>query len=63
MTELSLTDEGILTAEAGAHLLQVSVRTLLKPRAGGIVGCKVGREWRFVRDDLIAYIRSGDGPG
>lgn len=48
----------ILTPEQTAELLQVSTRTVLQlAREGEIRGHKVGRAWRFCREDLLAYVR------
>lgn len=48
----------ILTAEQVADLLQVSSRTVLQlARDRELVGHKVGRAWRFCRDDVLAYVR------
>jgi excisionase family DNA binding protein len=53
-------EEVVLTAEGAARLLHVSVKTLLAlARAGELRGRKVGREWRFVREDLLSYVRTG----
>jgi excisionase family DNA binding protein len=51
-------DEEVLTADEAALLLRVSTKTILAlARQGTIPGEKVGRAWRFVRSDLIAYVR------
>lgn len=48
----------ILTAEEAADFLQVSTRTVLQlARDAQLRGHKVGRAWRFCREDLIAYVR------
>jgi excisionase family DNA binding protein len=48
----------VLTAEEAADLLRVSTKTLLAlARDGSLPGEKVGRAWRFVRADLIEYVR------
>ena len=53
-----VTDQ-VLTAGEAALLLKVSTKTLLKlARAGELPGRKVGRAWRFVRDDLLALCAS-----
>lgn len=50
-------EDDILTAEEAARLLRVSTKTLLRhAREGVIPGVKVGRMWRFRRDDLIALL-------
>jgi excisionase family DNA binding protein len=55
----------VVTAEEAAELLRVSVKTVLAlARAGALPGEKVGRAWRFVRADLLDYVRgqTQDGP-
>jgi excisionase family DNA binding protein len=53
--------EEILTADEAAHLLRVSTKTILAlAREGVLPGEKVGRAWRFVRADLLDYLR-GNG--
>lgn len=48
----------VLTADEAAELLRVSTKTILTlARDGTIPGEKVGRAWRFVRSDLLAYVR------
>jgi excisionase family DNA binding protein len=48
----------VLTAQQAAELLQVSVRTVLQlARDGQLRGHKVGRAWRFWREDVLAYVR------
>lgn len=47
----------VLTAEEAAEYLRVSRKTLYRlVSAGRIPGQKVGRSWRFRRDDLIAFL-------
>lgn len=51
-------DAEVLTAEEAAHLLRVSTKTILTLARDGILpGEKVGRAWRFVRADLLEYLR------
>lgn len=51
-------DAEVLTADEAAHLLRVSTKTVLAlARSGVLPGEKVGRAWRFVRLDLIKYLR------
>ena len=55
----------VLTADEAAELLRVSTKTVLAmARAGALPGEKVGRAWRFVRADLLEYLRgqNRDGP-
>lgn len=41
------------------ELLRVSESTLLRrARAGIVPGAKIGREWVFVRDDLLQLVRN-----
>ena len=48
----------VLTAEEAADLLRVSVKTVLAlARAGTLPGEKVGRAWRFVKADVLNYVR------
>jgi excisionase family DNA binding protein len=47
----------VLTAEEAADLLRVSTKTVLTlARNGSLPGTKVGRAWRFLRADLVAYV-------
>lgn len=48
----------VLTADEAAALLRVSTKTVLAlARAGTLPGEKVGRAWRFVRRDVLDYVR------
>jgi excisionase family DNA binding protein len=48
----------ILTMEQAADLLQVSVRTLQRMvKTGDVPGRRVGRQWRFDRDQLKEWVR------
>lgn len=52
-------DEAVLTGVEAAELLRVSVKTVLRlARDGELPGRKVGREWRFARADLLAWLSS-----
>jgi excisionase family DNA binding protein len=52
----------VLTADEAAELLRVSTKTILAlAREGTLPGEKVGRAWRFVRSDLLAYVRGQRG--
>jgi len=56
----------VLTADEAAALLRVSTKTVLAlARDGTLPGEKVGRAWRFLRDDLLDYVRGEkrDRPG
>lgn len=51
-------DNEVLTADEAAALLRVSTKTVLSlARAGSLPGEKVGRAWRFVKSDVLAYVR------
>lgn len=55
-------DAEVLTADEAANLLRVSTKTILTlARDGVLPGEKVGRAWRFLRADLLAYLR-GERP-
>lgn len=48
----------VLTADEAAALLRVSTKTVLAlARAGSLPGEKVGRAWRFIKSDVVAYVR------
>jgi excisionase family DNA binding protein len=50
----------VLTTEEAADLLRVSTKTVLAlARDGSLPGTKVGRAWRFLRADLVAYVHGG----
>lgn len=52
----------ILTTDEAAELLKVSTKTVLAlAREGDLRGAKVGRAWRFVRADVVEYVRHGSG--
>ena len=60
MSEITPTQRDILTIEEAALLLGVSVKTFNKVlHTEGIPGRKIGREWKFSRSALIAWIGSG----
>lgn len=51
-------NEEVLTTEEAAKLLRVSTKTVLGlARDGVLPGEKVGRAWRFLRSDLLNYLR------
>src|SRR3546814_11051676 len=57
---MSQASEHILTVAEAARLLKVhpnTVRNLIK--AGTIPAARVGRQWRFVDAELVAWISSG----
>jgi excisionase family DNA binding protein len=48
----------VLTADETADLLRVSTKRILGlAREGTLPGEKVRRAWRFVRSDMLAYVR------
>ena len=48
-----------LDLAAAAAFLGVQRETLRERAAAGIIpGAKIGKEWRFLQDDLTAYFRS-----
>ena len=48
----------VLTTEEAAALLRVSTKTVLSlARTGTLPGEKVGRAWRFLRTDVLSYVR------
>lgn len=50
-------EETVLTADEAAALLRVSSKTVLSlARSGTLPGEKVGRAWRFLRLDVLAYV-------
>jgi len=50
--------EEILTIDQTGKLLKVGKSTLYKmARDGKIPASKVGREWRFVKSDIIRWIK------
>lgn len=50
----------VLTAKQAAEFLQLSAETVkAKARAGLMPAAKVGREWRFSRRQLLAWIEAG----
>ncbi len=54
------TDREILTIEQAADLLGVSVKTFNKVlHKESIPARKIGREWKFSRSALIAWVGSG----
>ena len=52
----------VLRLDEAAELLRLSTRTVVKLAiTGAIIGRKVGRQWRFLRTDLEAYVHGGTG--
>ena len=47
-----------MTTEEAAVLLRVSSKTVLGLASQGVLpGRKVGRAWRFLRSDLVEFVR------
>ncbi|GHF65175.1 excisionase family DNA binding protein [Deinococcus metalli] len=56
--ERSLGDE-VLTAKQAAKLLQIHVNTVLDMAGRGVIpGKKLGRDWRFLRSELLDHVRT-----
>lgn len=54
-------DHEVLTADEAAALLRVSSKTVLSlARTGALPGEKVGRAWRFLRSDVLSYVRGAN---
>ena len=52
--------QDVMTAQQAADFLQTSRDTLLRQaRAGLVPAAKLGREWRFRRADLDAWLTAG----
>lgn len=52
--------QDVMTAAQAAEFLQTSRDTVLrKARAGTLPAAKLGREWRFRRSDLDAWLAAG----
>lgn len=50
----------VLTAEQAAEFLQTSVHTVKRrAREGMIPAAKVGREWRFLKSQLLEWLAAG----
>lgn len=50
----------VLTTREAAEYLRLGVETVKrKAKAGELPAAKTGREWRFLRDDLEAWLRRG----
>lgn len=59
MSATETTDE-ILTPDEVANLLKVSKKTVLRlVHDGTLPAAKVGRAWRFHRDDVLALVAPG----
>jgi excisionase family DNA binding protein len=57
---IAMMDKEILDVEGAAILLGVSTTTIYNlARKGEIPATRVGREWRFARANLIAWVANG----
>lgn len=53
------TPDEVLTLHEAAKLLHVSVKTLWSEARNEKVPCfKVGKQYRFIRDDILAWARA-----
>jgi excisionase family DNA binding protein len=53
------TPDDVLTLFEAAKLLQVSEKTLAnQAKAGQVPHCRIGKQFRFVRGELLAWARS-----
>jgi len=61
MTELRRNEPAVLlTAEEVIGILRVNARTLYRLiRTGGLPAVRVGRQWRFRRNDLEGWLSRG----
>lgn len=54
-------DHEVLTTAEAAALLRVSTKTVLSlANAGSLPDEKVGRAWRFLRSDVLSFVRGAD---
>jgi excisionase family DNA binding protein len=57
---IAMMDKEIVDVEGAATLLGVSTTTIYNlARKGDIPATQVGREWRFARANLIAWVANG----
>jgi len=57
-----MSEHEVMTTAEVAILLRVSTKTVLVlANSGALPGEKVGRAWRFIRNDVINVVRGGDG--
>jgi excisionase family DNA binding protein len=57
---IAMMDKEIVDVEGAATLLGVSTTTIYNlARKGEIPATRVGREWRFARQNLIAWVANG----
>lgn len=59
-----MTEREILTAKQAAEFLGLTPLTVCKyARLGVLPGRKIGKDWRFVKVDLLSWIRGESGQG
>lgn len=52
-------NDDVLTLYQASKLLQVSEKTLAaQAKAGNVPHCRIGKQFRFVRGELLAWARS-----
>jgi excisionase family DNA binding protein len=52
--------DAVMTLEEAAAFLKISETLIYQLlREGGLKARKVGREWRFLKSNLVAYLREG----
>ncbi len=52
--------QDVMTAEQAAQYLQTTVHTVKRrAREGSLPAAKIGREWRFLRTELDAWLAAG----
>ena len=55
------TSEDILTPDEAARYLKISEQTLRKLRQRKVIRAKqVGRQWRYLKEDLDRFLRTDD---
>lgn len=58
---MEMAEHEVMTTDEAAALLRVSTKTVLSlADSGALPGEKVGRAWRFVRTDVLSYVRGAD---
>ncbi|RHW46155.1 DNA-binding protein [Dermacoccus abyssi] len=56
-----MTEHEVLTTEEPATLLRVSTKTVPSlVNSGALPGEKMGRAWRFLRSDVLSFVRGID---
>lgn len=55
--------DAVMTLEDAADFLKVSSTTVYQlTRSGELPARKVGREWRFLKSQLVGYLKQGNDP-